>query len=63
MNHSPSFITDSNLDLIVKKNLITDTFILLDIKKKDYEIYKKFCKNMSITEISNKIVVNCNRAL
>ena len=35
INHTPSFQTDSNLDLLVKKNLILDTFLILDIKNKD----------------------------
>lgn len=35
VNHTPSFQTDSNLDLTIKKNLILDTLIIMNIKKKD----------------------------
>lgn len=35
VNHTPSFQTDSELDLIIKKNLIMDTLILLKLKSKD----------------------------
>ena len=39
INHTPSFQTDSNLDLLIKKNLILDTMLILDIKSKDKKIY------------------------
>ena len=32
VNHSPSFCTDSPLDLIIKKYLLLDTFVLLNMK-------------------------------
>lgn len=35
VNHSPSFCTDSPLDMVIKKSLIKDTFILLNIKNSD----------------------------
>ena len=38
VNHTPSFQTDSNLDYVIKKNLILDTFILLNLKKKDKKL-------------------------
>ena len=39
VNHTPSFQTDSNLDHIVKYNLIVDTLILLKINNKDKKVY------------------------
>lgn len=41
VNHTPSFSTDSPLDWNVKKNLILDTLILLNIKQKDKKIFKE----------------------
>lgn len=39
VNHTPSYCTDSNFDLLVKKNLILDTLILLNIDNKDKKLY------------------------
>ena len=35
VNHTPSFATDSNLDATIKKNLIKDALILLNINIKN----------------------------
>jgi len=35
INHSPSFSVDSSLDLEIKKNLMIDTFNLLNLQNKD----------------------------
>lgn len=35
INHTPSFVTDSKLDLLVKKNVLLDTFILLKLQNED----------------------------
>ncbi|CAD8062339.1 unnamed protein product [Paramecium primaurelia] len=39
VNHTPSFSTDTPLDKIIKKNLILDTLILLDIRNKPKKNY------------------------
>ncbi|CAD8086279.1 unnamed protein product [Paramecium sonneborni] len=39
VNHTPSFSTDTPLDKIIKRNLILDTLILLDVKNKPKKIY------------------------
>ncbi|CAD8077678.1 unnamed protein product [Paramecium primaurelia] len=39
VNHTPSFSTDTPLDKIIKRNLIRDTLILLDVKNKPKKIY------------------------
>ncbi|CAD8180271.1 unnamed protein product [Paramecium octaurelia] len=39
VNHTPSFSTDTPLDKIIKRNLIMDTLILLDVKNKPKKIY------------------------
>jgi len=43
VNHLPSFATDSSLDLIIKKNLLTDTFTLLNVtlENKKAKVVKK----------------------
>ena len=35
INHSPSFCTDSPLDYIIKKSLILDTLLLLNLHCSD----------------------------
>ena len=50
VNHSPSFSTDSPLDFLIKKLLILDTFMLLNLKSEDKET---FLKSKS-KEIQNK---------
>lgn len=35
MNHSPSFHTDSNLDLEIKEGLLNDTFAMLNVRMLD----------------------------
>ncbi len=34
VNHTPSFTTDTPLDFQIKKHLILDTLILLDVRNK-----------------------------
>ena len=34
VNHTPSFATDTELDVKIKKNLIKDTLILINLKNK-----------------------------
>lgn len=41
MNHSPSFCTDSPLDLVIKKYLILDTFNLLNLSHEEKIAYFK----------------------
>ena len=41
VNHSPSFCTESPLDLIIKKYLVLDTFMLLNIRNIDKESFLK----------------------
>jgi tubulin polyglutamylase TTLL6/13 len=39
VNHTSSFATDTDLDLQIKKHLILDTLLLLNIKNKDKKMY------------------------
>lgn len=41
VNHSPSFCTDSPLDYIIKKSLILDTFLLLNLNSTEKEHFLK----------------------
>ena len=41
VNHTPSFTTDTPLDYQIKKHLILDTLILLNIKNKDKKKYNE----------------------
>jgi tubulin polyglutamylase TTLL6/13 len=35
VNHTPSFVTDTPLDLQIKRNLILDSLILVNVKNKN----------------------------
>lgn len=48
VNHSPSFCTESPLDLAIKKCLILDTFNLLQFKHEDKVNYLKLKVNYEI---------------
>ena len=39
VNHSPSFCTDSPLDLTIKKNLLRDTLHILNLSQKRKQAY------------------------
>lgn len=57
VNHSPSFCTDSPLDLVIKKCLITDTYNLLNLNHNDKVTFfknKVFGDNSTINPISNQ---------
>lgn len=46
VNHAPSFNTDSKLDLLIKKNVLTDTFSMLYlVGPKGKSVYKKKCNS------------------
>lgn len=39
VNHTPSFSIDTPLDKTIKKNLILDTLILMDVRNKPKELF------------------------
>ena len=41
VNHTPSFAVDTPLDNIIKKNLITDTLLLVNINNEEKMEFKK----------------------
>jgi tubulin polyglutamylase TTLL6/13 len=45
VNHTPSFTTDTPLDKVIKKNLIRDALLLLDISGKNKVRIKNNLKN------------------
>jgi tubulin polyglutamylase TTLL6/13 len=45
VNHTPSFTTDTPLDKVIKKNLIRDALLLLDINGRNKVRIKIVLKN------------------
>ena len=43
--------------------MLLDTMIILDLKSKDYKVYKEFNKNLPISAISKQIMFQCDRFL
>ena len=50
VNHSPSFCTDSPLDMVIKRYLILDTLILLNLKGEEKEIFLKNKKKEQVKD-------------
>lgn len=51
VNHTPSFVTDTPLDLTIKKHLIVDTLNLLDVSEDDRKL---FLLNRSLRDTASR---------
>ena len=45
VNHTPSFVTDSPFDHILKKNLLLDTLLILNVNNKEKKRYLIYPQN------------------
>jgi hypothetical protein len=54
VNHQPSLVTDSPLDLIIKKSLIMDTINLLNLRDDDRAVWQK-CQEEGIPFRSSQV--------